>query len=108
MYVETHLPSALKNKSFNRRRFSSALKRYRHQITRATMLVVPQLVEGARGRQVLSYTCRIVLQARWWGRIEVEASDPNPATTVGRAIAEMSEQLEAFVSDVPTNDRYAA
>jgi hypothetical protein len=103
MYVETHLTSAVENAAFNRRRLVSALRRYRTQVTRATMLVIPYLADGTAGQQALSFTCRIELQARWWGRIVVEASDPNPSAAIGRAIGKLSEQLEAFVSDVPTD-----
>jgi hypothetical protein len=103
MYVETHLTSAVDNAAFNRRRLVSALRRYQSQVTRATMLVIPYLVDGLAGQQALSFTCRIVLQARWWGRISVEAADPNPSAAIGRAISKLSEQLEAFVSDVPAN-----
>jgi hypothetical protein len=105
MYVETHLPSAVDNAAFNRRRLVNALRRYRTQVTKATMLVIPYLVDGIAGQQALSFTCRIELQARWWGRIVVEASDPNPSVTIGRAIGKLVDQLEAFVRDVPTNGR---
>lgn len=103
MYVETHLTSAVENAAFNRRRLVSALRRYQTQVIRATMLVIPYLVDGSAGQQALSFTCRIELQARWWGRIVVEMSDPNPSAAIGRAIGKLSQQLEAFVSDVPTN-----
>ena len=108
MYVETHLPSAVENVAFNQRRLVSALRRFRTQVTRATMLVIPYLVDGQGGQQALSYTCRIELQARWWGPIVVEASDPNPSATIGRAISKLAEQLEAFVSDVPGGGRIQA
>jgi hypothetical protein len=105
MYVETQLPSTVDNPALHRRRLVSALQRYRGRVERATMLLVPYLAQGDVGGHALSFTCRIALQARWWGMIVVEASAATPSATIGRAISKMSEQLDALVGDEPQGGR---